>query len=234
MKTKLLQHTNIPFYYPVILMMGLVSLVSCGGPHIHSSSQHQDHRLKSGELQSQGIAFLTPSPITGKDEAKQALAFVFTEVLAQLRPDVRRISLPETLNAVSRAGLTKEYMDMYQNYQHTGIFELNALRKIGAATKTRYVAQLKLASFEQGSTGRFGFLGVRVLQTKHANIRLFLQIWDTKQGSIAWEVTHETNYSYDTVSEMGVTFRNIVETSAKDMISKLPRHNIALHEGSAR
>ena len=36
------------------------------------------------------------------------------------------------------------------------------------------------------------------MQTKQANIRIFFQIWDSKDGSIAWEGTEEMNYSWDT------------------------------------
>lgn len=204
-----------------------MTLSACGGPYIHSSSQHRAHGLQATALQEQGLAFLTPSTITGQEEDKQALAFIFAEVLSQLRPDIKQVSLPQTLTAVNNAGLTREYLHMYRHYRHTGIFKYPILKQLGELTEARFVAQLKLAGFEQGTRGRFGMLGWRVLDTKHANIRLFIQIWDTRAGTIAWEASHEMDYAYDTVTENSVSFRTIVEKSAQEIIAHLPKQQFA-------
>ena len=60
------------------------------------------------------------------------------------------------------------------------------------------------------------------MQTREANIRVFFQIWDSADGSIAWEGTEEMNYSWDTGSEKPVTFREIVEKTANNLIALLP------------
>ncbi len=209
----------------IILVVGLSA--GCTGPYIHSTSAYRDHDLYASVLQQQGMAILTPSTITGQEEDKQALAFIFTQVLADLRPDIRQVSLPQTLSMVNKAGLTSDYLHMYHHYRHTGIFKHNVLRQIGELTDSRYVAQLKLAEFEQGSRGRFGMLGLRLVDTKHANIRLFMQIWDTEEGRIVWEASHEMEYAYNTVSESSVSFRTIVEHSAQEIISKLPQQRFS-------
>jgi len=206
----------------------LLSLGGCGGPYIFTSSVHHDHELYSGQLQTDGIAFLTPSTITGQEEDKQALAFIFSEVLANIRPDIRRVTLPETLSAVNKAGLTDDYMSMYQHYYQTGIFDYHSLKHIGELTNTRYVVQLKLSGFEQNTNGRLGFLGFRILDTRSARIRLFMQIWDTHEGTIAWEAVHEMNYADDTFSEKNISFRDIVLKSAEEILVQLPRSNLAL------
>jgi len=211
----------------IYLMVSICMLSGCAGPYIHSSSIHHDHALYSEYLQTDGIAFLTPSTITGQEEDKQALAFIFSEVLSNIRPDIRRVTLPETLSAVNQAGFTDEYMLMYKHYHHTGIFKHASLKRIGELTGTRYVVQLKLAGFKQGSNGRFGLLGFRILDTRSASIRLFLQIWDTQEGTIAWEAVHEMNYANDTFSEQNITFRQIVLKSAEELLMKLPKSTLA-------
>jgi len=210
-----------------LLLIAIYSLSGCAGPYVFSTSSHQDHDLYSEKLQSEGIAFLTPSTITGQEQDKQALAFIFSEVLAKTRPDIRRVTLPETLSAVNRADMVDEYMLMYQQYQQTGIFKHASLKRLGELTNARYVAQLKLAGFEQDSSGRFGVLGLRVLETKSANIRLFLQIWDTKMGTIAWEAEHEMNVAEDVFTEKKITFREVVTKSAEEIFTKLPENTIA-------
>ena len=76
---------------------------------------------------------------------KQAVAGIFASVLIKERPKLRCLTLPETLNAINRASFTDDYRAMYGDYRDTGLFKRDVLQKIGEATKTRYVIQLKLS-----------------------------------------------------------------------------------------
>jgi len=194
----------------------------CSTNQIHSMVQYEDISLVSNGLETHGLGFITPSTVTGQEQDVQSLAFIFSRVLEKERPDIRVIGLPEALSAVNQAGLSDEYKQMYVDYSDTGIFKKNLLRKVGKVIGARYLAQLKLSSFSQNSKGRFNFLGLRLLQTKEANIRLFFQIWNSETGAIVWEGTEEVNYSWDTTSEKPVTFQLIVEEIARNLVSKLP------------
>ncbi len=178
--------------------------------------------LPPEELRATGIAFITPSSVTGQEEDKQAVALAFTGVLRTVRPDLRVVPLPETLSAVNRMGLTGEYRKMFEDYRLTGIFDRDSLRKVAKATATRYLAQLKLGAFRQESKGRFGMLGVRLLETKTSTIRVFLQIWDSRDGSVAWEGYQESTVSHESLAEEYVPLKIVVEESARDLVAKLP------------
>ncbi|VAX12409.1 hypothetical protein MNBD_GAMMA24-2400, partial [hydrothermal vent metagenome] len=184
-------------------------LVACGGPVIYTSLQHRSIDLKPGDLQHGGIAFITPSSVTGREQDRQSLALSFASILLNEYQDIRVVSLPETLSAVNRANLTAKYKAMFDEYQDTGIFQKDTLRKIGEITGVRYLAQLKLGGFRQESAGRFGFLGLRLMETKRANLRVFLQIWDSQEGSIVWEGLEELNLSTDTFTEKVINFNDI-------------------------
>ena len=168
------------------LLTGLVGLAGCATEQLYSSTRYEDVSLATGDLEAHGIAFVSPSTITGREEDKQALALIFAQVLQEKRPDVRVISLSETLGMVNAVGLADAYIEMYTHYQTTGLFKREILARLGEITRARYVAQLKLASFEQASSGRFGVLGLDIVNTKIGRIRVFFQIWDTRDGSIAW------------------------------------------------
>jgi hypothetical protein len=189
---------------------------------IQSTVQFEEISLAPDGLPSGGLAFITPSTVTGREQDIQSLAFIFASVFERQRPDIRVISLPETLSAVNAAGLTDDYKKMYFDYSDTGIFKKDALHRVGEVTDARYLAQLKLASFTQNAKGRFSILGIRMIQTQEANIRLFFQIWDSKQGAIVWEGTEELNYAWDTTREKPVSFQLVVEEIARNLISKLP------------
>jgi hypothetical protein len=97
---------------------------------VYSSPEHETLRLRQGDLRDGGLAFLTPSAVTGQEEDKQALAHVFAATLQSERPQLRFVSLSETISAVNRAGLAEAYRTMYQNYRDTGVFDGTLMRRV--------------------------------------------------------------------------------------------------------
>jgi hypothetical protein len=204
-------------------VLGLALLLSgCTTPKMHGLTSAQVFNLQPQGLQAAGMALITPSTVTGQEEDKQTLALAFIDVLHDLRPEIHAISLAETLSIINRAGLSKAYKQMVDDYRHTGVFDRDALQQLAKVTGVRYLAQLKLGGFKQVSKSRWGFLGVRLMDTQLADVRLFLQIWDSKDGSIAWEGVDELIYSYDSFSEKEITFRNTIQESARNLIGRLP------------
>ncbi len=219
--TTLDRHSFVAILIATLAVTGL-STPGCATNQLHAQADVTGIALRSGDLEAHGLAFITPSTVTGQEEDKQNLAFVFAKVLKEQRPDIPLVTLPETLSAINQAGLAEEYRTMYADYRDTGIFEKDSLHKVGQTTGTRYLAQLKLSNFTQDSKGRFNFLGLRLLQTKQANIRLFFQIWNSQDGSIVWEGTEELNYAWDTPKETPVTFQLVVGEVARNLVSRLP------------
>jgi hypothetical protein len=189
---------------------------------VRSSTQVPAARLTAKDLQASGIAFITPSSITGQEEDREALALAFTEKLRILRPDLRCVTLPETLSAINRAGLGTEYKRMFEDSRLTGIFDREILRKVARVTGVRYLAQLKLAGFRQESKSRWGILGLRMLETKTAAIRLFLQIWDSQDGAVIWEGSQELSLAYESLEEEAVTLQRAAGASAGEFVARLP------------
>lgn len=199
-----------------------LALAGCAGTQIYPTVQVQRISLAPGELEAGGVAFITPSTVTGQEQETQAVALAFADVLRRERPGLRVLTLAETLGAINRAGLGDAYKRMYNDYRDTGLFSGEVLRKVGGATGARYAVQLKLQAFEQGSRDRFGILGIRIVETKYAHIRLFLQIWDCRDSTIVWEGMQEMRHSHDTMSEEPIMQRTVLERTARDLIARLP------------
>lgn len=197
-------------------------LSACATPQIHSSTQVREIHLTSKDLRRGGIALLTPSSATGQEEDKQPLALAFTSELKKARPDLRIMPLSETLSAVNSEGMASDYRRMFEDYRLTGLFDRDMLQKMARVTGMRYLVQLKLVGFQQNSKDRWGILGLRVFETKITVMRLFLQIWDSRDGSVVWEGSEEMTLSHDSTAEDAVTFKNAVEQSAGKLISHLP------------
>jgi hypothetical protein len=205
-------------------LSGLVlALPGCFGTQIYPTLQEHSIALRPGDLEASGIAFITPSTVTGQEQEKQAVALTFADVIKRERPGLRVVTLAETLGAINNeAGLADDYKRMYDEYRDTGLFTRDVLQRIGTATGTRYLVQLKLQGFGQGSKERFGVLGLRIVETQYAYVRLFLQIWDSRDGTIAWEATQEMRISTDSMKEEPVSQRTVLERTAHDLIAKLP------------
>ena len=132
------------------------------------------------------------------------------------------MTLADTLSAVNRAGLVDAYQHMYERYRSTGLLPADVLRRLGAATGTRYIAQLNLQGFVQNSKNRLGIFGLRIIDTMLGDVRLYLQIWDSQDGSIAWEAMEELRIAMDTTKEQPIMLRTLLERSAQDLIAKVP------------
>lgn len=206
----------------VVSACALFFLNACAGTQIQDSTQHQVITLAKGDLAQGRLAFLTPSTPTGQEEDKQALALGFAEALREQRPEICYVTLPETLSTINRAGLAEAYREMYDEYRDTGILKQDVLQRISDSVGVRYLLQLKLANFRQDTSGRFSILGWRLVDTKIANIRLFVQVWDAQTGTIAFEAIQELNYADDTMQEKPITFQQIMEQTAIRVIEKLP------------
>ena len=206
------------FLIPVLLLAG------CGtvSTQITPQTLSRNFGLERQTLVGQGMAFLTPASVTGQEQDRQALALIMADTLKTLRPDVRAVSLPETLTAINHAGLAKEYRQMSDDYRDSGLFARETLKRVGEACNARYVAQLKLSNFSRDMRERFSLFGFRLLQTQYASVRLYLQIWDTETGSVVWETLEELQVAYDSGAEKPVTFRAVAEVAAQNMIKELP------------
>ena len=188
----------------------------------YSTPEHQALRLNGKDLSEGGLAFLTPSTVTGQEEDKQTLASAFASTLKRERKDIPVFGLPDTISAVNRAGLANAYRSMYHDYRDTAMLDGKIMGEIARATGARYLAQLKLAHMQQASRGRFSLLGFALLQTQFANMRVFLQIWDSRDGTIVWEGINELTFAKDTSRELPISFRDIAEHAATDLVKRLP------------
>ncbi|MFN2645111.1 MAG: hypothetical protein ABR570_08980 [Burkholderiales bacterium] len=202
----------------VVLAIGGCSLA----PLYYPTLNEHVVALHKGDLEASGIAFVTPSTVTGLEQEKQAVALTFTDVLASTRPGIKVVSLAETLSAVNRAGLVDAYRRMYEDYRNTALLPADVLRRLSAATGARYIAQLSLQGFMQNSKNRLGILGLRIIDTQLGDLRLHVQIWDSHDGSIAWEAMEELRIAKETTREEPIMLRTLLERSARDLVAKLP------------
>jgi hypothetical protein len=206
----------------LLVLVAILSSSCAMTSQIHSTTQALSVDLKPQTLKLSGIAFITPTSVTGQEEDKQALALAFTEAMQRARPDLRIVDLPTTLGAINRAGFAGEYRQMFEDYRLSGIFNRDTLVKVSKVTGARYLAQLKLGGFKQESKNRWGPIGIRMVETKTTTLRLYLQIWDGENGSVAWEGAEELTTAHESLQEDAISFKTAVEESAIELLARLP------------
>ncbi len=142
--------------------------------------------------------------------------------LSELSPDIPVSTLADTVGAINKAQLTESYREMYDMFFYTGVLDQATLRSIAEVTGCRFISVLKLAAFRQQSTRRFSLFGARIVETKRANIRMSWQIWDSRDGSIAWVVKEELGVGHDTTVEKPISLESMAQQTAENLISRLP------------
>lgn len=200
----------------------LLCIAGCSSGQLNYNVEHTGLSLGPTDLEAHGIGFLTPAAATGREADKQALAQSFANALVEARPDIRVRGLAEVLNSVNRANLDQEYKAMYRDYLQTGILDADVLAEVGDTSDVRYLAQLSLAGFSQGNRGRLSVFGLRMVDTKQGNLRIFVQIWDSQSGTVVWEGSGELNYAYDTGRENPVSFADLCRLTAARLFAELP------------
>lgn len=213
-----LRHLSLP-------LLGVLLLVTGGCANLeqtYSSTRHENLGLEKGDLEAHGLAFISTSASTGREEDRQAAALLFAQVLRERFPELRVVTLSETLGKVNAAGLADTYIDMFDDYRDTGLLRHDVLMRLGEASGARFLGQLKLSAFAQESHTRFGALGFRIVNTKVARVRLYFQIWDSQTGNITWEGVEELVRSDETAKESLITFDSVIEEGARSLIDRLP------------
>lgn len=178
--------------------------------------------LKAADLERSGIAFVTPSTVTGQEQDRSTLCLIFSQLMQELRARVRVIPLAETLSSVNRTGSAEDYKRLLNSDRNAELLDPALLSLVSRATGARYIAQLKMARFQQESQDRFGVVGLHVIETKKANIRLSLQIWNSTDGSIAWEGTYELELAREAIMDRPISFHAVVEAAARKLIAQIP------------
>jgi hypothetical protein len=200
----------------------LIAAAGCSvGGQTHSASTVSAPLMTPGLIEEHGLGFLTPTAGIDREEDKHALALVFASTLSELRPGVRVVPLAQTLGAVNRAGLLRHYQKMYEAFEATGVLERDTLAKLRGVTGARFFCLLQLGEFSQPAASPYvAPLSARGASAAH--IRLFVQIWDSVDGTIAWEGINEVSFAADSANGRGATFSSVVERAARDLVARLP------------
>jgi hypothetical protein len=204
------------------MVLAAVALSGCAvTSQLHSELNYDSASEAALALADAGIGVLTPAAPTGQESDKQALGDSLSAALQHSLGTTKVLGLPEMLSAINRAGLAASYAKILVDYENTGILDRDTLRAIGDSSGVRYLAKLNLGNFNQSSDKRLAIAGIRMFDTWRATIRVHLEVWDSHTGEIAWQGNDELVYAREGVKERPVTFRQVADVAARDLVDKV-------------
>ena len=209
----------------LVLTSWVLLSVACVGPLQQWGDEITSHpRAASFEisaLKQEQVAVLSAVVGFGLEGYAHQVSRSLVSALQQRQPPIESLTVRDTLNRLNQEGLSGEYAVMMSEYVRTGILRRAGLEKIGRALHAAYVFQPTLASFSQSMSGRLSILGLRVLQTRITTLRLTLQLWDTRTGTIVWESSGEATLAGEDVREFRIPFDEIARRLWSHMLDNL-------------
>ena len=124
--------------WPALLAVLAIILGGCAkAPQVQRSLDYEAFTLQPGDLRSSGVAFLTPSSVTGREQDRPTIAFLFSQVLREQRPDIPVTTLAETLSEINEAGLEDRMMSFDEFGEVVGLEARYALdERLAAGVRT--------------------------------------------------------------------------------------------------
>ena len=79
-----------------------------------------------------------------------------------------------------------------------------------------------LVEHESHRDVRLNFFGLRVAETREAELRLFLQIWDSTTGELVWEGTGSAAIATDNILSVPVLTEEVSRRIWRYLVPKIP------------
>jgi len=146
---------------------------------------------------------------------------MLVQVLGKVAPQIQMVSPQRAISKINAQGLAPEYALMRAEAEQSHILNRETLTKIGTAIGARYVFQPRLAAFTQIMYDRWTFpaVGVVLSQTRQSNLRMSVQLWDTKTGELLWASMAEGTMQSEAFSKDPVYLEDTMRVTLGSIIA---------------
>jgi len=182
-------------------------------------------------LRDEGVGILFPATGWGEERYGKFIMDIMGEVITRDGKGLKIIPPNKGLELINKGGLVGEYALAKKEYESTGVWNKEFLKKIGRVMGVRYLIQSNMARFEHPTirrSARVNVLGIRVLNTRESTIRLLTQIWDSFYGRVVWEGFIEVSVMDDTLRSKPVRFYEVARLAFEELFSKIPKKSVKI------
>lgn len=155
-------------------------------------------------------------------EYRKLLGDFVEEGLKKERPDVKVIPYWQTLSVINTGGYTADYARMLNTYTTTGILDRDVLTKLGSALGATYLIHPRIIDFKQKQTIRFQPFGFTMFLTHETEIKIYIEVWDARNGGIVWIGAAEANMASEHFMSKPIPFEDVAKLSIETLLKKMP------------
>ncbi|HET9844684.1 MAG TPA: hypothetical protein VFQ02_02985 [Nitrospira sp.] len=202
----------------------LVGMTGCSssiyGWQVRTSSTEFSPSFDPGSVGQEQVAVLGALTSPGLRGNEVGFDYMLGEVLHRVAARIPLVSPQQTISQINQQGLAAEYNQMRVDAEQSHILARDSLKKVGTAIGARYVFQPRLASFTQIMYDRWTFpgLGVLISQTRQSNLRMSVQLWDTKTGELLWASMAEGTMQSEALAKDPVYLEDVVRVTLGSII----------------
>ena len=200
----------------------LLCLGGCAGTFLQSQILvDESFRDTTFLLDGTKIGFITPS--SGNElEDHWVLLDLLAKTLQEERKEAEVVLPAQSLSFLSQAGLSREYNEAIKDFQITGVLDQEILTKIHEVMGVQYLIYLSLNSFSQYPSTRLSTLGLRLIDSQTATLRLFVRIIRASQGRIVWEGSAEGIIRREDFRARPITLNELGQLACQKLVENLP------------
>ena len=208
-----------------LLVFVLAVMTGCSssiyGWQVRTNSTAFSPSFDPASLGKEPVAVLGALTMPGLRGNEVGLDYMLGEVLHRVAPQFHIVSQQQTISQINQQGLAVEYNQMRVDAEQSHILNRDPLKKVGMAIGARYVFQPRLASFTQTMYDRWTFpgFGVVVSQTRQSNLRMSVQLWDTKTGELVWASMAEGTMQSEALAKDPVYLEDAVRVTLGSIIA---------------
>ena len=172
------------------------------------------------------LAALTSPGLRGNEVG---LDLMLGQILQKVAPHLHMVSPHRSISQINQQGLTAEYAQMRADAEQSHILNHVFLKRLGTVIGARFVFQPRLAAFSQTMYDRWTFpgFGVVVSQTRQSNLRMSVQLWDTKTGELLWASMAEGTMQSEAFAKDPVYFEDTVRVTLGSIVADFLNRNTA-------
>jgi hypothetical protein len=191
------------------------------GWQVRTSSAELPSSFDHALLGQEPVAVFGALTMPGLRGNEVGLDYMLVQVLGKVAPQIQMVSPQRAISKINAQGLAPEYALMRAEAEQSHILNRETLTKIGTAIGARYVFQPRLAAFTQIMYDRWTFpaVGVVLSQTRQSNLRMSVQLWDTKTGELLWASMAEGTMQSEAFSKDPVYLEDTMRVTLGSIIA---------------
>jgi hypothetical protein len=198
-----------------ILACSTALLAGCGRPlYVSDAAVISSPRPESVEASVQAgemIATLVPLAGAGLQGYSPMVSLSLSSALSEASRPIKNIPAYEAVNRLNDQGLASDYADLMSDFGRSGILDRPRLTRIATALGVKYVFLPGIADFSQVLTDRLDLAGWKAIKNRVIYLKLWLQLWDTKQGHLLWESAGEVTVASEVLKDQVVPIHAITK-----------------------